>query len=163
METMWRETPPPLTSPESKGWVAWSAGPAAIRATTGPSSMPRPRPAGQGIGVNASTAMSSAPRSAIRVITSIPVTHAAVEVERAMAKVRRKTITADQMTPPPIDERAPSHSRPCASCRRELGDTDCISRPHQAREVVAAPDYVEVDVLAEVEARVLVGAAKAAD
>src|ERR1700704_1212020 len=133
-----------------------------MRAATGPSSIPSPRPAGQGIGVKASTAMSSAPKSAMRVITSMPLTHAAVEVERAMANVSRKTITADHTTPPPIDDRAPSHRRPGASCRRELGDTDCISRPDQARKVVALAHYVKVDVLAEVEARVLVRAAKAA-
>src|SRR5256885_16983534 len=41
------------------------------------------------------------------------------------------------------------------------GDANCISRPHQPGEVIAAADDVQIDVLAEVEAGVAVGAAEA--
>src|ERR1700674_4898389 len=44
---------------------------------------------------------------------------------------------------------------------RVLSDTDCISRSHQAREVIAFAHDVKVDVLAQVEAGVLVWAAEA--
>src|ERR1700680_657835 len=44
---------------------------------------------------------------------------------------------------------------------RVLSDTDCISRSHQAREVIAFAHDVKIDVLAQVEAWVLVWAAEA--
>src|SRR5450759_2081388 len=163
METTCSETPPPLTSAGSSGWAAWSIGAAAIRATTVPRIMPRPSPTGQGTGSTASTAISSAPPSAIMVMTPMPLTHAAVAVDCAMANVKRKTISADHRTPPPIDDRARLQTTSWASCRRVLRDANCISRPHQASEVVAPAHDIEVHVLAEIEARVLVGAAEAPD
>jgi hypothetical protein len=44
---------------------------------------------------------------------------------------------------------------------RALSDADCISGPHESREVVAASHYVQVYVLTKIEARILVWAAKA--
>src|SRR5450759_4983519 len=115
------------------------------------------------MGTTANKAMSTAPPRATRVMTSMPLTQPNVAVDRATAKVKRKTSSADHRTPPPIVERAPFQSRPWANCSRTLSDADCISRPHQAREVVAPTHDIEVHVLAKVEARVLVGAAEAGD
>src|ERR1700694_4865484 len=123
--------------------------------------MPRPRPAGHGTGSTASTAISKAPPSAMSVMTSMPGTQAAVAVELAMAYARRKTSRADQSTPPPIDVRARPQSCPGASASRPLGDANCISRPYEAREIVASAHDIEVDVLTQVKARVLVRAAEA--
>src|SRR3979411_1811439 len=137
------------------------AGQASTVATTGPTTMPTPRPTGHGMGSRASKAMRNAPPTAMTGTTSIPLTQAAVAVERAIASVSRKTISADHRRPSPIDDRAPPHSRPGASCRRVLSDADCISRPHQSREVIAGSHDIKVHVLAEIEARVPVGTAEA--
>src|SRR5450759_1882429 len=152
-----------LSDTVSRGWEAWSAGPAASAATTGPATRPIPRPSVHGTGATASTPMSSAPPSATTVTTSIPLTQAAVAVERATMSVISRMRTQDQATAPVIDARVRPQTRPGTSKRlnRGLGDADCISRPHQPREVVSTPDDVKVDILAEVEAWVLVRAAKA--
>src|SRR6266850_4996567 len=142
---------------------ACMVGQACTKATTGPRIVPAPRATGHGTGSTASTAMNIAPDSAMKGMTSIPFTQPAVAVERAIAKVRSRTRSADHQSPPCIEERAPPHTRPGTNCRRPLGDTDCISCPHQARKVIAAAHDVQVHVLAEVEARVLVGAAEAPD
>src|SRR5260221_13625054 len=42
-----------------------------------------------------------------------------------------------------------------------LGDANCISRPHQPGEVIAAADDIQVDVLSEVEAGIADRSAKA--
>src|ERR1035437_265431 len=147
----------------SRGWEAGSVGPAAIAATTGPATRPTPRPSVQGTGATASTPMSSAPPSATTVTTSIPLTHAAVTVERATISVSSRMRTQDQATAPVIDARVRPQTRPGTRTRlnSELGDADCISRPHQPREVVPLSDDVEVDILSEVEAWVLVRTAEA--
>src|SRR2546428_2110811 len=146
----------------SSGCAARSSGPAANAATTGPAIRPAPSPATQGTGARASRAMKTAPPSATAATTSMPPTHAAVAVERAIISASSRTRTADQAMAPVIEARVRPHIRPGtrASWNLGLGDADCISRPHQSREVVAAADDVEIDVLSEIEARVLVRAAK---
>src|SRR5260370_20495924 len=110
---------------EGRGeWAAWRAGPAATRATIGPRTKPSPREAGHGTGSTASPAIRRAPPSATRGMTSTPLTQPAVAVELAMAYVSRETMSADQSTPPPIDDRARPHSSPRASARRSLGDAN---------------------------------------
>src|SRR5216684_7947970 len=163
MEAMRSDNPPQPTSEGSSGWAACRAGPAATRATSGPRMKPRPSEAGHGTGSTARAAINRAPPSATRGITSTPLTQPAVAVELAMAYVSRKTIRADQSTPPPTDDRARPHSSSRASARRSLGDANCIPGPHEAREIVAPAHDIEVDVLAEIEARVLVRTAEASD
>src|SRR5437588_8720745 len=98
-------------------------------------------------------------------ITSMPSTQCTVDVERATVTVRRRTRTAVQKRPPATDSRARSHSSSrrlmpvlkaaSGPTSRPLGDTYRISGPHQACKVVAAAHHIKVDVLAQVEARVL--------
>src|SRR5437870_12427358 len=121
-------------------------------------------------GVSASTPINRAPASAIGVMTSIPSTQLTVDVERATVRVSRRTSSIDQKRPAPIDSRIRSHSihwRPAVSSKaasgpisRVSGDTYRIPGPHEAGEVVTGSDDVQVDVLAEVEARVLVRSAE---
>src|SRR5690348_4909138 len=121
------------------------------------------------MGRSASTDISTAARIAIGTTTSIPGTHCAVAVDLETAIVRRMTIAADQKRPPPSQSRPRLHSADDIApgskspgwYRGLLGDTDRISRPHQAGKVIAAPNHVQVDVLAQVEADVLVGSSKA--
>src|SRR6266704_6846155 len=101
----------------------------------------------------------------------MPSTQCTVDVERATVMVRRRTRSAVQKRPPATDSRARSQScsrglmpvlnAASGPTSRPLGDTYRISGPHQARKVVAAAHHIQVDVLAEIEARVLVGAAEA--
>ena len=103
--------------------------------------------------------------------TSMPFTHCTVEVDRATVTVNSKTRTTDQKRPPPSERRALSHSSSrrfsvlsnaaSGPASRPSGDTYRIPGPHEAREVVALAYDVKVDVLAQVEAGVLVRAAEA--
>src|SRR5256885_7946726 len=140
-----------------------------MNAAAGASTRPIPRDIGSRTGSTASTPRTSAPASATHTIASIPSTHRTVDVERATVKVRRMTSTADQKRPPPTASRTRSQIRACGLSsnaasgltRRPLGDTYRIPCPHQASEVVAAPHHIEVDVLSQVEARILVRPAEA--
>src|ERR1700730_15756823 len=147
----------------SAGCAAWRAGPAAIAATTGPATRPMPRPAVQGTGETASKPMSTAPPSATTATTSIPPTQAAVAVDRATINVSSRTSTADQAAAPVSEASVWPHTVPGtrASRNRGLGDTDCISRPHQPAEIIPTPDDVEVDVLAQIQPWVLIRTAEA--
>src|SRR5438128_7177867 len=119
----------------------------------------------------ASAPNSTAARNAITLTTSMPVTHCTVEVERETVNVSSRTRTKDQQRPPPIQPRARSHSR--ARCpralsnaasgpaRRPSGDTYRIPGPYEAGEVVAPAHDIKVDILSQVEARVLVRSAEA--
>src|SRR6266576_308824 len=156
----------PMPSP---GCLAWTSGQAPTIAATGASTRPIPSEIGSRTGSTARTPITSAPASATHRITSMLSTQRTVAVERATVMVSRITSTADQKRPPPMDSRTRSQSKTCGLSRnassgltsRPLGDTYRIPCPHQASEVVTPPHDVEVDVLAQVEARVLVRAAKA--
>src|SRR5690348_1598296 len=154
----------------SVGCRRWICGHAPTNATTGESTKPAPSAIGSAIGLSASAPIRIAPRSAIGVMTSMPSTQWTAAVERATASVRRMTSTADQKRPALSDSRIrlkmappnPGSSNSSAGRTSRLsGDTDRIARPHEPCEVVAGANHVQVDVLAEVEARVLVRAAEA--
>src|SRR5439155_857440 len=111
--------------------------------------------------------------TAMTMTTSMPFTHCTVEVERATVSVKSKTRTTDQKRPPPNELRALSQrssrrfsvlsNAASGPASRPSGDTYRIPGPHEAREVVAFAYDVKVDVLAQVEAGVLVRAAEAGD
>src|SRR6058998_1385824 len=155
----------------SAGWRAWICGHAPANATTGASTNARTSAMKSRTGVNASTPIRTAPASAIGVMTSIPGTQLTVVVERATVIVSKRTSAAVQKRPPSIDSRAFSQSwatRPVRSANaasgptsRVSGDTYRIPGPHEPREVVARAHHVEVDVLAQVKAGVLVRSAEA--
>src|SRR2546430_472859 len=123
--------------------------------------------------VSASTAISTAAPTAMTLTTSMPLTHCTVEVDRATVNVSSKTSATDQMRPPPSAPRARSQAMArrfrmlskaaSGPARRPSGDTYRIPGPHEASEVVALAHDVQVDVLAQVEAWVLVRASEAGD
>src|SRR5690348_1949828 len=153
----------------SEGCEACIFGHAPTTAATSPATPPTPSPTASGMGTSAKIDISTAARIAIGTTTSIPGTHCTVAVDLETAIVRRRTIMADQKRPPPSQSRARPHmaeetppgSRSPGWNSGLLGDTDRIPRPHQPGEVIALANDVEVDVLTEVEADVLIGAAKA--
>src|SRR6266508_5485074 len=154
----------------SPGWRRWICGHDARNAATGASKRPTPSEIGSRTGRCASAPIKIAPATATHVMTSMPSTQPTVAVDLATVGVRRRTRTADMKRPPPMLSLARSHSAAgpwevskaaSGPRRRPSGDTYRISRPHQACEVVAAADHVQVDVLTQVEAWVLVWAAKA--
>src|SRR6266851_6600944 len=142
-----------------------------MTAATGASTAPMPSAIGSRTGRIARTVSKTAPMIAIGVMTARPSTQGAVAVDLATEMVIRSTKTADQNRPPPIHSRArssasedrvtPPSNAASGPASRPLGDTYRIPGPHQSREVVAATHHVKVDVLAEVEADVLVRAAEA--
>src|SRR5205823_11360900 len=108
---------------------------------TGPRARPRPTHQNHGIGVTASTPMSTAPRSATGGPASPPMTtHEAATVDFAIVKTSRNVISADHSVAAGTPVRIRLQTSP-----GRLSDSDCISRPHQAREVVTAAHDVEVD------------------
>src|SRR5712691_1831147 len=149
----------------------WICGHAPTNATTGESTKPAPSAIGSVIGLSASAPIRIAPRRAMGVITSIPSTQWTAAVDRATESVSRMTSAADQKRPALIDSRTrlqilpkgPGSSGNSSIGRpsRPSGDAYRIARPHQPCEVVAGANHVEVDVLAQVEARVLVRATEA--
>src|SRR5579864_6170744 len=153
----------------SDGCEACIFGHAPTKAATRPATAPTPSPIGSATGRSANTDINAAPRIAIGTATSIPVTHWTVAVDLETATVRRRTITADQNRPPPSQSRPRSHTAdrtaPASMSpgrnRGLLGDTDRIARSHQPGEVIALADNVQIDVLAQVKADVLVGSAEA--
>src|SRR5438445_3786191 len=142
-----------------------------MSATTGDRAKPIPRAIGSRTANTASVPISKAATTAMTFTTSMPVTHWTVVVERATVNVRRRTNKADDSRPPPMAASARPQIRPRRSsvlskaasgpASRPSGDTYRIPCPHEAREVVALAHHIQVDVLAEVEARVLVGPAEA--
>src|SRR5689334_24697474 len=153
----------------SVGWRRCTCGQAAASETSGASKRPIASEMGSRTGRDARTPIRMAPPRATQVMMSMPSTQCTVAVDRATVSVSRRTSTADQKRPPPTDSRMRSHSLACGLSlkaasgltSRPSGDTYRISRPHQAGEVVALTDHVEVDVLPKVEAWILVGAAEA--
>src|SRR5438445_1007518 len=121
------------------------------------------------MGSNARMLMSTAATIAIGVMTSMPSTQWTVAVDLATVSVMSRTRTADQKRPPPSHSRARSHlsdcamppSNPSGRPSSRLCDTDRIPGPHEAREVISAAHDIKVDVLAQIEAWVRVGPAKA--
>ena len=106
--------------------------------------------------------MSNALASATGTTASMPGTQAAVAVDRAIMRVKSRMSTADHATAPVIEARVRLQSLPGHTPGSKLlADAECISSPHQAREVVTTADHVEVDVLPEVEAGVLIRTAEA--
>src|SRR5487761_13925 len=151
-------------SPSDKGSVGWAACSCvheAFRATRGPTSSPAPRPMGHGTGRMASRPMRTAPRSATITTESMPGTQAAVAVDRAIINVRSRMSSADHATAPVIEARVWLHILRGQRAAKPLADADCIPSPLQAREVIPAADYVQVDVLPEIEAGVSIRAAEA--
>src|SRR5438445_6356732 len=129
-----------------------------------------PRPTGSLTGSIARTANRSAPKIAIGTMTSMPSTQCTVEVDLATEMVSKRTMTADQNRPAPIHSRARSSSAggvaspsnaASGPARRVSGDTYRIPGPDKSREVVSAANHVKVNILAEVEAHVLVGPTEA--
>src|SRR5215472_7990476 len=155
----------------SDGCVACMRGHAPTNATTGPRSAPMPSPIGSRIGRSARIDIRKAAPKAIATTTSMPGTHWTVTVDFDMATVRRRTSTADQKRPPPSHSRVRSQttllrmpsSNPSGLPRTVSGDTYRIARPHEASEIVALPNHVQVHVLSEIEAHVLLRTAKARD
>src|SRR5581483_5071547 len=121
--------------------------------------MPTPTQSHHGSGVAARIAISAAPARATSGAVSMPITtHDAATVDREMTMTRRNTIPADHRADPGTSARARSHR---VSTGGRSSDAYCISRPHQAGEVVALAHHVQIDVLPAVEARVAVRAAEA--
>src|SRR2546430_9123306 len=84
--------------------------------------------------------------------------------------VSKRTVTADQNRPAPIHCRArsssavgvaPPSNAASGPASRVSGDTYRIPGPHKSREVISAAHNIKVDVLAQVEADVLVGSTEA--
>src|ERR1700686_5286188 len=109
----------------------------------------------------ASTPMRTAPARATNTTESMPGTQAAVAVDRAIMSVSSRMRTADQATAPVIEARVRLQNLTGHKAARPLADADCISSPHQPREVVTATDDVKVDILPQVEARVSIRATEA--
>src|SRR5437773_5788677 len=148
----------------SSGCCARNSGAVAIVATTSPPATPAATHSHEGSRVNASRAINTAAPTATNGMPSMPLgTQYAALVDLAIVTASANTSTADQRVEAGTAARARSHlvAGRSPSCRPPLGDTDCISRPHQPREVVALADDIEVRVLTEVECRVPVRAAEA--
>src|SRR5207253_2630528 len=153
------------------GCRTWISGQAPANAATGASTKPIASAIASRSGVSARMPITSAPASASGVMMSIPSTQRTVAVDRATVRVSRSTSTAAQNRPAPTDSRTRSHAmeaRPgwnaaSGALRRVSGDTYRIPGPHEPREVVAGAHHVQVDVLPEVEARILIRAAEAPD
>src|SRR5690348_10065641 len=95
--------------------------------------------------VSASTAIKTAAPSATSGTPSMPLgTHPATTVDLAIVNASANTTAADHAVGAGTAARARSHVVPGTppNCRLPLGDTDCIPRPHQPREIVALADDV---------------------
>src|SRR5438270_2935315 len=149
----------------SSGCCARNSGAVVIAATTGPTVTPAVTHSHAGSRVNARTAIKTAAPSATRGMPSMPLgTQLAATVDFAIVSASANTSTADQRAEAGTAARVRSHlvaGTPSPSCRLPLGETDCISRPHQPREVVALADDEQVRVVTEVERGVPVRAAEA--
>src|SRR5438874_9854532 len=149
----------------SSGCCARNSGAVVIAATTGPAATPTVTHSHAGSRVKARTDIKTAAPRATSGMPSIPLgTQLAATVDLAIVSARANTRTADQRAEAGTAALARSHlvaGTPSPSCRLPLGETDCISRPHQPREVVALADDEQVSVLTQVERRVPVRAAEA--
>src|SRR5919204_116580 len=136
---------------------------------SGESRRPMPSATTSRTGEMASALIRSAPASATAGMTSMPSTQRTVAVDFATVSDMARTRTTAQKRPSPIESTTRSQSvatrlsskAASGPIRRCSGDTYRIPGPHEPREVVAGTYDVEVDVLAEVEARVLVRPAEA--
>src|SRR2546423_6680749 len=109
---------------------------------------------GHGIfGISASTPKTSAPSSAIRVITIEPGTQSTATVELATAMVSSSTRTKAG--------KLPWGRWISGRLSRALGQTDCIPRPQKPAEVVSLSDDIELNVRPEIQAQLHIRAAEA--
>src|SRR5947199_62139 len=148
----------------SRGCCSRNSCAVVITATTGPAARPTATHSHAGSRVNASRAIRTAAPSATNGTASIPLgTQDAETVDLAIVTASANTSTADQSVEAGTAARARSHlvAGGPSSCRLPLGDTDCISRSHQSREVVSLADDVEVHVLPKVESRIAISPAEA--
>src|SRR5919201_351459 len=163
------QTPTSPRPTASLGCRRWICDHAPANARTGESRRPMPSATTSGTGEMASVLIRSAPASATAGMTSMPSTQRTVAVDFATVSDMARTRTTAQKRPSPIESTTRSQSvatrlsskAASGPIRRCSGDTYRIPGPHEPREVVAGTYDVEVDVLAEVEARVLVRPAEA--